>query len=207
MAYNGTNPVSVGLPTKKDHFDRVFNNTVANHDDVRNKYTFLVDAVGFQPDLTNGCDYSTVATITAGRALLIGCGFSGTADQFAQFRIPMPKAWNAGNVSYRVRWATPNSAAGNVVYSLQALACSDGDAIDAAFGTAVNVSDTYQATGVKTHRTAESGVLTIAGSPAKSDFVYFRFGRLATDGGDTKADKVYVEAIELFITTDEANDA
>lgn len=29
MAYNGTNPVTVGSSTKKDHYDRVFDNTVA----------------------------------------------------------------------------------------------------------------------------------------------------------------------------------
>lgn len=29
MAYNGTNPVSVGAATKKDHYDRAFDNTVA----------------------------------------------------------------------------------------------------------------------------------------------------------------------------------
>ena len=29
MAYNPTNPVTVGAPTKKDHYDRVFDNTVA----------------------------------------------------------------------------------------------------------------------------------------------------------------------------------
>ena len=29
MAYNGTNPVVVGAATKKDHYDRVFDNTAA----------------------------------------------------------------------------------------------------------------------------------------------------------------------------------
>ncbi len=30
MAYNSTNPVSVGDPTRKSDYDRVFDNTVAN---------------------------------------------------------------------------------------------------------------------------------------------------------------------------------
>jgi hypothetical protein len=170
-------------------------------------YTFLIDGASLQPDLTNGCGYPTAATITTARALLAGCEFSGTADQYAQFRIPMPKAWNASTVSYRVRWATPNTGAGDVVWSLQAVAVSDGEAIDAAFGTAIFNTDTYQGTGVKTHRTAESTALTIAGSPSKSDFVYFRVGRLGSDGNDTKSDSVYLEAIELYIVTDAVNDA
>lgn len=29
MAYNAVNPVTVGAATKKDHYDRVFDNTVA----------------------------------------------------------------------------------------------------------------------------------------------------------------------------------
>jgi hypothetical protein len=170
-------------------------------------YTFLVDGSSLQPDLTDGCGYPTATTITSARALLAGCEFSGSADQYAQFRIPMPKAWNASTVSYRVRWATSNTGAGDVIFSLQAIACSDGDAIDTAFGTAQFCSDTYQGTGVKTHRTAESSAITIAGTPAKSDFVYFRFGRLGSDGNDTKSDSVIVEAIELYIVTDAVNDA
>lgn len=170
-------------------------------------YQFTVDGASLMPDLTDGCDYPSTATVTAGRALLAGCGFSGTADQYAQFRIPMPKAWNAGTVTYRVRWATSNTNAGDVVFALQAVAASDGEAITTAFGTAVNVTDTYQGTGVKTHRTAESSAITIGNSPAKNDYIYFRFGRLATNGSDTKTDKIWVEALELFLVTDAVNDA
>lgn len=167
-----------------------------------------VDGAALRPDLTNGCNAPTDQTTTAGNPLISGPGFSGTADQFSQFKIALPKRWNASTVQFRVRWNAPsgNTAAGDVVFSLAAVAASDGDSIDASFGTAINVTDTFQAV-KKTHKTALSSAVTIAGSPLKEDVIFFRFGRLATNGSDTKTDAIYVEGVELFVTADALNDA
>lgn len=203
--------MSIGLSNRStgDLITATIFNTdlIASLNSLGGTYSFMVDGASLQPDNTDGCDYPTATTITAGRALLVGCGFSGTADQYAQFRIPMPKAWNAATVTYRPRWGSVNTNAGDVVWSLQGYAASDGEVIDGAFGTAVTLVDTYQATGVKTHTGATSSALTIANSPVKQDYVFFRIGRLATNGSDTKTDKVILQAIDLFIVTDSVNDA
>jgi hypothetical protein len=169
------------------------------------KYGLYLDGGALRPDLTNGCDPAIDATLTAGHPLLVGCGFSGTVDQFAQFKVPLPKAWNAGTITFRVRWSAIDAGAGNVVWSLAGVACSDGDSIDVAFGTAQTITDAFQAVKLE-HITAESAAITIAGTPAKQDTVYFRVGRLATNGSDTKAEKVYLLGIEIFITVDAPSD-
>ncbi len=167
--------------------------------------TLYVDGSSFHPDLTNGCDAPTDQTMTAGNPLMSGCGFSGTVDQFAQFKLPFPKSWNVGTVTYRVRWTSPNANAGNVVFSLAGRGSSDGDSLDAAFGTAQFCSDTFQAVKIE-HMTGTSAAITIAGALVKQDMLLFRFGRLATDGADTKTDKIFVEGIELFFSLDTTND-
>jgi hypothetical protein len=166
----------------------------------------FIPGSSLHPDLTNGCDVPIDQTLTAGRALLSGAGFSGTADQYAQFSVPFPKAWDASTLTFRVRWASTLAGAGDVKFSLAAVSASDGDAIDTAFGTAVTVTDTFLGTS-KHHKTNASSALTMGATPAKEDMIYFRFGRLATDGSDTKAEKVWVEAVELFVTYDTVNDA
>lgn len=169
-------------------------------------FQFLIDGAALRPDLTDGCDYELDQTLTAGRALLSGVGFSGTADQFAQFKIALPKAWNAGTLTFRVRYGGTAAGSGDVMFSLAASASSDGEAIDQAFGTAITVTDTFLGTS-KTHATALSAAMTIGNTPIKQDQIYFRFGRLATNGADTKVEKIWVEAVELFLVTDAVTDA
>lgn len=182
-----------------------WNNINADFAAFLSKYALFLDAGALRPDLTNGCDPAIDATLTAGRPLLVGCGFSGSADQFAQFKWAPPKAWNGGTITFRVRWTAIDAGAGSVVWSLQGVACSDGDSIDAAFGSAQTVTDAFQTVKLE-HVTSESAAITIAGTPTKQDTIYFRIGRLATNGSDTKAEKVYLLALEVFVTVDAPND-
>src|SRR5262245_1178181 len=55
--------------------------------------TIYVDGMALQPDLTTPCDAPTTVTTTAGRPMVMGCGFSGTADQYAHFKLAFPKQW------------------------------------------------------------------------------------------------------------------
>jgi hypothetical protein len=55
--------------------------------------------------------------------------------------------------------------------------------------------------------TAESGAITIAGSPADNDQTFFQLYRDAADGSDDFSGEARVLGIKLFYTTDEANDA
>lgn len=169
---------------------------------------FYVDGGALRPDLTNGCSAPSDTTTTAGNPLIMGASFSGSADQYAQFKIPFPKRWNASTVTFRVRWNTvpANTGAGSVVFNLAARAASDTDSIDGAYGTPQYITDTFSA--VKKHMVSSlSAAITIGNTPAKEDCTYFRFGRIATDGNDTKTDAIVVEGIEVFMSPDTANDA
>lgn len=83
---------------------------------------------------------------------------------------------------------------------------SDDDALDAAFGTAVVVTDTGGTTN-DLYRTAESAAVTISGSPSEQDTVIFQIARVPSDGADTMAIDARLHGIVLFITTNAGNDA
>ena len=55
--------------------------------------------------------------------------------------------------------------------------------------------------------TADSGAVTIAGSPADDDLTFFQLYRDAADGSDTFTGDARLMGIKLFYTTDAANDA
>ena len=55
--------------------------------------------------------------------------------------------------------------------------------------------------------TSESGAVTIAGSPAVNDIVYFRIFRDVSDSNDDMTEDARLIGVKIFFTTDASNDA
>jgi hypothetical protein len=93
-----------------------------------------------------------------------------------------------------------------VVWSLEAVAISDADAIAAAYGTAQTSTDTGGTTDTA-YFGPESAAITIAGTPANEDVVCFRVSRVTSNGSDTMAIDARLHGIVLYITTNAETDA
>jgi hypothetical protein len=92
-----------------------------------------------------------------------------------------------------------------VVWGIQAVALSDDDALDAAFGTAQTVTDTGGTTN-DLYRSTESAAVTIGGTPAENDVVVFQVYRDAASGSDTLAIDARLHGVALFYTTNANTD-
>ena len=82
---------------------------------------------------------------------------------------------------------------------------ADNETIDVVYGTAIGVTDNAQSAAEELYVTAESSAVTIAGTPADDDLVYFRVHR--DPDADTMAEDARLIGIKLFFTTDANNDA
>jgi hypothetical protein len=133
--------------------------------------------------------------------------FDGTTQEFAHFQVAFPKSWDEGTVTFKAFWATTNTGTAGIAIGLQGIAASDGDTIDTAFGTAVYVTDAGQSSAAKQYITAESGAVTIGGTPAEGDLCYFRVTRDPSNGSDTMTEDMRLIGIQLFFTTNAGNDA
>ena len=173
---------------------------------IAGKETIWVPATAMFGPTTNPADAAQVET-TATRPDLNVFDFDASTKQYTQFSIGMPKSWNEGTVTYQVYWSPSTTNTGDCIFGLQGVACADGDTIDVAYGTAVNVTDAGIGTVEDQQISAESGAVTIAGSPAAGEQTYFQFFRDAAAGGDTFTGESRVLGIKLFFTTDAANDA
>lgn len=109
--------------------------------------------------------------------------FDGATEEYGWFNIPAPDWWDLGTVTAKFHW-TAASGSGDVIWGIAALARSNDDALDTALGTAVTVTDTLIAT-LDEHVTPTTSAVTIGGTPAKGDNLYFRVYRDADAGGDT----------------------
>jgi len=171
---------------------------------VAGKTAVPIPASAMVPNTTNGPSSGTTET-TSNKVMYRTLDFDTTTQESAQFLIPMPKGWNESTVTFQACW-TAASGSGGVAWDLAGVAFSDDDALDTAFGTAQQVTDTLLSAG-DAHWTSESSAITIAGSPAANDLVIFRVRRVPADASDTLGVDAKLIAIRLFITTDAANDA
>lgn len=105
--------------------------------------------------------------------------FDSTASEGVGFWWTPPNAYNDGTVTIRFHW-TAASGTGTVTWSCSARALPDDAAMDQALGTAVAVTDTLIAVN-DMHLTSATGAITIAGTPAGSNPVYFQITRDIAD--------------------------
>ena len=168
--------------------------------------TMWIPAAAMYAPTTNPADSALVET-TATRPDLKVWDFDASTQQYTQFTVAMPKSWNLGTVTYQVFWSPSTTNTGNCIFGLQGVAFADGDSIDTAYGTAIEVTDAGIGTVEDQQVSSVSSAMTIAGSPADDEQTYFQLYRKAADGGDTFTGEARVLGIKLFYTTDAANDA
>jgi len=165
-----------------------------------------VPASAMYATTTNGGSAEQIET-TALRPDLKVMDFADSADDHAQFSVAFPKSWNEGTITYQCFWTPSTTNTGNCIFGLQGVAVGDGDTIDVAFGTAVNITDAGIGTVEDQQVSAVSSAVTIAGSPAVDQQTYFQIFRDANVGGDTFTGVARLLGIKIFFTTDAANDA
>lgn len=171
------------------------------------KHAVPVMAGAIAPSAAGGC--AAVATVASGanKPDMISVDFDAATQEYAQFAFPMPKSWNEGTITAAFRWSHGATSTNfGVVWGIQAVAVSDGDAIGAAFGVAQEVTDAGGATDTL-YVSAETAAMTVAGGPAAGDTVYFRVYRKAADAADTLAVDARLQSVVIYLTTDADTDA
>lgn len=170
------------------------------------KETIWIPASAMIARTTNGAASGTAET-TTNKNMVKTLDFDASTQEFAQFEIAMPKSWNNGTVTFQPVWSHASTTTNfGVVWALQAVATSDDDALDVAFGTEQASTDTGGTTNDR-YIGPESSAITIAGTPATGDVVQFQIKRNPSDGSDTLAVDARLHGIKLYITTNAATDA
>lgn len=170
------------------------------------KHTIWIPAAAMTSRTTNGAAAGTVE-MTTNKNMVKTLDFDATTQEFAQFEVAMPKSWNESTVTFQPVWSHPSTTTNfGVVWALQAVATSDDDALDVAFGTEQTSTDTGGTTNDR-YIGPESSAITIGGSPAEGDVVQFQIKRNPSDGSDTMAVDARLHGIKLYITLNDSTDA
>ena len=170
------------------------------------KQTIWVPAAAMYPSTTNPCSDLTQVETTALRPDLKVLDFAAAADDFAQFAIAFPKSWNEGTITYQPFWTVTGTNTGNVVWQLGGVSITSDESLNTVFGTLVATAAlAHSGTSNDLMVSAESGAVTIAGSPAANDQCFFQLNLDTSASGQTGV--VRLLGIKLLFTTDAANDA
>lgn len=166
------------------------------------RQTIWMPAGAMTPSTTNGAATGTTE-LTTNKNMLKSLDFDTATQEFAQFDIGMPSSWNEGTITFQPCW-TAASGSGTVVFALQAVATSNDDAMDVAFGTEQTSTDTL-ITANDCHWGPESSAITVGGTPAAGDRVNFQVKR------NVSADTLGVDAkllgLRVYYTTSASTDA
>lgn len=170
------------------------------------KQNLPVPAGAMTPNTTNGPAIGTVET-TTNKNMFVTLDYDSTTSESAQFAIAFGNSWGAGTVTFQPVWSHAATTTNfGVVWELSAVAVSDGDAGDVAFGTGQTSTDTGGTTNT-IYIGPESAAITITGSPVTGDYVMFKLARLPANASDTMAIDARLHSIKLFIMTTAGNDA
>lgn len=170
----------------------------------RGKHMIPFDAAAMRGASTNGAEFGFEETAT-NAVMLDYLRFDASTEEYAQFKFMLPKSYDDGAITARLSWMPETATSGNVIWGIEAFCLGDGDATDAAWGTAQEVTDACPDTAKKQAITAETSDITIANAAAE-EMCYVRIYRKAADAGDTMTGDALLLGVELFITTDEGTD-
>jgi hypothetical protein len=180
---------------------------VASHSATAGISTIWIPAIAMVSPTTNGAEAAAVET-TAVKPELKVLNFDHTTIEYAQFSIAMPKSWDESTVTAKFYWTHATAVATDVIWGIQGVCVSDNDTIDATFGTAVTVTDTFHNAAEDLAITAATGVMTLGGTPAEDDLAYFQVYRAATTAEDTtNSTDAQLIGVKILFTTNAENDA
>lgn len=175
---------------------------VAGADPKRGIY---VPVQAMYPSSTAGCAALTQVETATNKVNVKVLDFdgAGTSKENAEFGLPSPLYWDASTVTAQFVWyATAGS--GTVNWECSAGAFSDDDALDAAYGTLQEVTDTLLATG-DVHISAATSAITVAGTPVAGDWVMFRVAR--DPANDTNTSDARLLGVIIRFGVKQYNDA
>lgn len=170
------------------------------------KHTIWLPASAILSATTTGPLLSQFETATNDINFMV-LDFDASADEHAHFNIAFPKGWDEGPVTFQVFYTTTATGTTGVAWGLQAVAISDNEASDASWGTPVVVTDDAQGAAGEILVTAESGAVTIGGTPAEGDICFFRIFRDISDANDDMTEDARLIGVKVFYTTNAGNDA
>jgi len=157
-------------------------------------------AAAMKPATTSGSAALAYDESTTNKVMTGHLAFDAASMEYAQFSFKAPNGLDeSAGFTAVFEWIEAASATTHdCVWNIEIQAQGDGDTVDSAWGTAVNVTDTG-ASGIRQF-TAETAVITPGGTWTAGDDIIVRVSRKATDAADTLNVDAKLVSVTLYAT-------
>jgi len=155
----------------------------------------LISARGINPRSDNGCGALETYETSTNKVMFDGLPFDKDSDEFAQLQIPLPRDYDGGAWQFKFYWYCKTGIGGaskTVEWAIQGLSFGDNESMDASWGTAKSVNDTWQSD-EKVHISDWTDSLTLAGTPGPGELSKFQVYRDVSE--DDLAGDAYLLAV------------
>lgn len=171
----------------------------------KGQHTIWLPGGAMVPATTSGAVLEASES-TTNKVMIDGLLFDAATSESAQVAVQMPKSWDEGTLVAQFVWTHPATTTNfGVTWGIAAVAFANDDALDTAFGTAVEVSDTGGTT-EDCYISPETAAITVAGVPAAEELVMFKIYRAPADASDTMAVDAKLLGVKIHYTTDAETD-
>ncbi|HBF40541.1 MAG TPA: hypothetical protein DDW19_01810 [Anaerolineaceae bacterium] len=165
---------------------------------INNKVHKQLWLAGWMNAITSGCGDQYLDESSTNKVNMGSFPFDKDAIEYAFVNVAMPDDYAGGDVYAKFYWKHLAGTAFKVSWGLQAVGFGDGDALDAAYGTAQYANDEGGTAG-HLYISPLTAAITPAGTPAAGDFVSLRALRKADDGSnDTLDADAYLIGVMLW---------
>ena len=164
-----------------------------------------LSAKGFDRGLTN--IPGSISSIEMGSEAITWSSIRFPADHQSEvfIQMAMPENWDESTINYKVYWTADAGTACDVVsWKMSGYAYADNDVLGVAqTETEIEVTDSWLAN-CDLHITAQSGDVTVIGSPAAGELIALKFQRDTADASCTLEGDAIFLGLMLEYTIDEA---
>lgn len=151
-----------------------------------------IDSGAMVPRNSNGALAGTIET-TNNKVMNDFYDFAPLVDRFVQFKMPMPDNWDLGPFKIKLYWiASLVPGFGDVSWGISANAIGDGQNVDAAIGTPIQIVDSFLGAS-NMHVAPASLPVTVGNLPQLQYMTYFQVQRTGSAIEDT-----YTESARLI---------
>lgn len=162
--------------------------------------TIWLSAAGMWPSTTSGATAAAKSEMATNDNNLYVISFADGATSYCEANLGMPVDWDEGTITARFFWTCASTPASKVVrWQIQAVAVSDDDPLDVAYGTEQAVDDTLSVAN-DLMISAATAAVTVGGTPQPRDLVMFKIARLGSHGNDTMGAAALLIGVMLEFT-------
>lgn len=148
----------------------------------------IITAAGMWPCATSGCAAVNQIETTTYKKNFKVLDFDAATVEYAECTIPaMPSDWNGGTLTAKFIWTANDATTNAVVWGVYLHSYADNEAMDAAWGTPMTVTDANGGAAYTIRISTATAAITAAGTPAAGELLQACIYRYATDGADTLA--------------------